>query len=386
MRAVLKIACHTSLVLVLLSSTGLARAQDNADRTRSAPPEAAAIAQGWSLLAQGNTAKASALSAELLLQYPRSAAVLTLAVDTDIAQSGPMAGLTTYEKWLGSKTTEDGYVLRRVAHALLRDMARDPKDRASRVEALEALLADGDAGIAVGLDPNVSASGIPEAAVLASMGNEQATKSLIAELNSPMGNRRVALAGLARSQSPLAVDPLVKLLADDDPYIRGAAAEALAKLGATRAVASIKPLLDDPVFSVHLNAAGALLTLKDTSGLSWLQGLQTSEHSGVRLAAAQASKSDPNGGWLTLVRSLTKDDDPQIRWQAAELIAPHDPETARATLTLLLEDANPAVREAAGRSYVQVATSDFAALRRFLRNAESGMRLRAAARILELTR
>jgi len=285
MRAVLKIACHTSLVLVLLSSTGLARAQDNADQTRSAPPETAAIAQGWSLLAQGNTAKASALSAELLKQYPRSAAVLTLAVDTDITRGGPMAGLSTYERWLGSKTTEDGYVLRRVAHALLRDMARDPKDRASRVEALEALQAEGDAGIAVGIDPNASASGIPEAAVLASMGNEQATKSLIAELNNPMGNRRVALAGLARSQSPLAVDPLIKLLADDDPYFRGAAAEALAKLGATRAVASIKPLLDDPVFSVHLNAAGALLTLKDTSGLSWLQQLQTSEHSGVRLAA-----------------------------------------------------------------------------------------------------
>jgi HEAT repeat protein len=382
----LKIACQTLLVLVLLSSIELVKAQDSTSQTPSAPPETAAIAQGWALLAQGNAAKASALSAELISQFPRSAAVLVLAVDTDIARAGAMAGLDTYERWLGRKTTDDGYVLRRVGHALLRELARDPKDRAARVEALEALIADGDAGSAVGLDPDVSKGGIPEAAVLASIGNEQAVKSLIAELNSPMGNRRVALAGLARSQSPLAVKPLVGLLADPDPYLRGAAADALAKLGATQAIPSIKPLLNDPVFSVHLNAAGALLALKDTSGLAWLQQLETSEHPGVRLAAAQASKSEPHAGWLTLVRTLTKDEDPLIRWQAADLIAPHDPETARATLARLLEDTNPAVREAAGRSFVQVATSDFAELRRFLRNAESGMRVRAAARILELTR
>ena len=379
----MKIACQTSLVLILLSSSGIVSAQSNAPRTAS--PEAAAVAQGWSLLAQGNAAKAAALSAELLPQYPRSAAVLAFAVDANIAQAGAAAGLDAYERWLGRKTTDDGYALRRVAHALLREFASDPKDRAARLEAIDALLADGDAGIPA-LDAKDAAGGIPEAGVLASLGDEQAIKSLIAELNNPAGNKRVVLAALARSRSPLAVKPVTAVLADPDPFLRGAAAEALAKLGATETVDSIKPLLNDPVFSVHLSAAASLLALKDTSGMAWLRGLETSEHAGVRLAAAKATRTDPHAGWLPLVRALANDTDPVIRWQAAELLAPHDPEGAKAALEPLLEDANPAIREAASRSYVQAATSDFAALRRFLRHADSAMRLRAAGRILELTR
>jgi len=370
---------------MLLSSAALAGAQDNASRTVSAPPEAAAIAQGWSLLAQGNAAKASGLSAELLAQYPRSAAVLAFAVDAHITHTGAMAGLDAYERWLGSKRTDDGYALRRVARALLRGFARDARNGAARLEAIDALIADGEADIpaAPGGD---SGGGLPEAEVLASLGDEQAIKSLIAELNNPIGNKRTALAGLVRSRSPLAVKPVTALLSDPQPFLRGAAAEGLAKLGATQAVDSIKPLLNDPVFSVHLSAAASLLALKDMSGFAWLRELESSEHAGVRLAAAQATRNDPHAGWLPLVRALATESDPTIRWQAAELLAPHDPESAKAALEPLLEDANPAVREAATRSYVQAATSDFAALRRFLRNADNGIRLRAAARILELTR
>jgi len=382
----LKIACQTLLVLILLGSSAVVSAQGPAPRQAAIPLEAAAIAQGWSLLAQGNTAKASALAAELVSQYPRSAAVVAFAVDANIAHAGATAALDAYERWLDRKKTDDGYALRRVARALLRDLARGAGDRTARVEALDALIADGDADLPIALDPNDASTGLPEAGVLASLGNEAAIKSLIAELNNPAGNRRVALAGLAKSRSPLAEKPLIGLLADPDPFFRGAAADALAKLGATQAVASLKPLLNDRVFSVHLSAAGALLTLKDTSGLAWLRELEASEHPGVRLAAAQATRNDPHAGWLPLVRALATDSDPLIRWQAAELLAPHDPDSAKATLEALLQDTNPAVREAAGRSYVQAATSDFAALRRFLRDADSGMRLRAAGRILELTR
>ena len=381
----MKIACRTSLLLILLGSSGLLRAQGNGPPTTAVAPEAAGIAQAWSLLAQGQAAKATVLSAELLSQYPRNVAVLALAVEAHITHAGAMSGLDIYERWLGSKTTDDGYALRRVALALLRELARDPKDRPARLEAIDALIADGDTQIPVEPDPDASGGGIPEAG-LATADNEQAINALIAELNNPRGNKRAALAGLARSRSPLAVKPLVGLLADPDPSFRVAAADALGKIGAPQAVGSLKPLLNDPIFSVRLSAASALFALKDTSGLPWLRQLETSEHAGIRLAAARATRSEPDAGWLRQVRALAADGDPQIRWQAAELIAPHDPETAKAALEGLLADTNPAVREAAGRSYVQFATSDFAALRRFLRSADSGIRVRAAGRILELTR
>lgn len=381
----MRIATPTLLLVALLGSRELVLAQAAAPRTAPAR-EAAAVAQGWSLLAQGNAAKAAALSAELVSQYPRSAAVIALTVEANIAHAGASAALDAYERWLDRKRTDGAYALRRIAHAVLRDVAGDPKDRTARLEALDALIADGDADLPIAADLNDPAIGLPEAGVLASLGNEEAIRSLVAELDNPAGNRRMAIAGLAKSRSPLAIKPLVGLLADPDPFLRGAAAEALGKLGATQAISSIKPLLSDRVFSVHLSAAAALLALKDTSGMAWLRELEASEHAGVRLAAAQATRNDPHAGWLPLVRSLAQDSDPLIRWQAAELLAPHDPDSAKATLEALLQDTNPAVREAAGRSYAQTVTGDFAALRRFLRDADTGIRVRAAARILELTR
>ena len=71
---------------------------------------------------------------------------------------------------------------------------------------------------------------------------------------------------------------------------------------------------------------------------------------------------------------------------ASTLIAAYEPDTARATLEPLLTHANPAEREAASISYIQIAVDDLAVLRKFLRTGDIDTRVRAAARILELTR
>jgi ParB family chromosome partitioning protein len=147
----------------------------------------------------------------------------------------------------------------------------------------------------------------------------------------------------------------------------------------------LKPLLDDPVVTVRLAAAAALLTLRDSSGMPLLRQLQASEYPAIRLAAARAAASEAGPEWLGVVRELTKDSDPDVRRQAAELIAPHDPDLAKTTLEPLLADPNPAMRQAAADSYV-ASTKDVSVLRGYLRDPDSGTRVRAADRMLQLTR
>lgn len=371
-----------TIVLVSGSSTALLA---QPPRPATVPPETADVARGWTLLAQGNAVKAAAVARDLLSRYPRSIAVLTLAVDVEIARGGAQAGLGVYERWMQGRTHEAAYALRRVARAVLVEAARGTEDAATRLQAVEALVADGESALVAelgGTKPHLSPT---EAAALGAAGNEAAITELLGVLEKPMVNKSAAIAALAKTRSSRAVKPLMGLLNDPDPIVRAAAAQGLGTLEARSAVAALKPLLNDPVFTVRFSAAGSLFALKDTSAVAWLRELRSSEHAAIRLAALRAMRTDPAPGWVDEVRALTTDADPEVRRQAAELIAPHDPDTARATLEPMLKDSNPAQREAAGASYVQAA-SDFASLRGLLESPEGGMRVRAAARILELTR
>jgi hypothetical protein len=372
-------------MIVLLSGLATALAAQSARQSAALPAETPELSRGWALLAQGNAAKAAAVARDLLSRHPRSIAVLTLAVDAEIARGGAQAGLDVYERWMQGKTHEAAYALRRVARAVLVEAARGTEDAAARLQAIEALVADGESALVAalgGTQPHLSPT---EAAALGAAGNEAAITELLGVLGKPMVNKSAAIAALAKTRSPRAVKPLMGLLDDPDPIVRAAAAQGLGTLEATDAVAALKPLLNDPVFTVRFSAAGSLFALKDTSAVAWLRELRSSEHAAIRLAALRAMRTDPAPGWVDEVRALTTDADPEVRRQAAELIAPHDPETARATLEPMLKDSNPAQREAAGASYVQAA-GDFGSLRRLLESPEGGMRVRAAARILELTR
>ncbi len=373
-----------SLLLVCLAAQPL-RAQTPAT-SFPVPAEATALSQGWSWLAQGDAARASAFAQGLIGQYPRSAAVLAFAVEAEIARAGSAAALDVYDRWLGSRTVEDGYALRRVARALLREATRNRQQSASRVEATDELLADGDPEIAAEIEQAAMPGNPADAALSSAAGNPQSVNTLIADLNNPMGNKRLAIAGLAKSKNPLAVGALSGLLKDPNPLWRMAAAEALGQLGFPDAVQGLKPLLNDPVLSVRFAAAGALFALKEPSGAAWLRALESSDQPGTRLMVARLTKGEPDAAWIERVRALTKDPDPDVRRQAAELLGPHDPQAARAVLEPLFNDANPAEREAASDSYLRYVARDFASLRRALRSADSVTRVRAAARILQLTR
>jgi ParB family chromosome partitioning protein len=384
MRPLIRIHALLLAAAWMLFAVGAAAAQTASRTNKAGAPDAASIARGWTLLASGDHAAASKLSTQLLSRNPRSAAVLALAIEVEIARGGALAGLDAYERWLGTRTVEDAYAVRRVAGALLREIASRDADRATRFDAVQALIADGETDAAALLPPLDAAAPV-EAALRASVDGNASVDALIAQASRPGPARRVAVVALGRSRSPRAAPALMNALSDPDPVVRAASAEALGTLKASTAIQQLKPLLDDPVVTVRLAAAGSLLSLNDSSGMPLLRQLQGSEHAAVRLAAARAAASAPNSEWLGVVRELTKDSDPDVRRQAAELIALYDPVLAKTTLEPLLADANPAERQAAADTYAHV-TSDYAVLRRFLRDADHGTRVRTADRILELTR
>ena len=253
------------------------------------------------------------------------------------------------------------------------------------VKVLQALATDGDSDAAAVLagDALLQESGL---AVAAAAGNDKAISALLAQLQDPApAVRRRVIVTLGASGSERAVRPLIGALEDSSLEVRVAAAEALGRLGSAQAIPPLKARLDD-VFPVRYQAAAALFALHDMSGLSWLRQLETSQEPGLRLAAAYATRSQPDESWKTLVRDLTSAEDPDIRRQAAELLAPHDPPAAKAILEPLLKNQNVAERELARATYLQYAETNLANLRQYLRSGDADARLQATVRILELTR
>jgi HEAT repeat protein len=357
-------------------------------QTPTAPGEAAALAEARALLSQGNVSAASAQAARLQAQFPKSPAVLQLAVETETLRAGSAPALAIYERWAEANKAEDPPALRIVAAGALRELARAQLPVDTRIRILKALAADGDADAAAMLAGD-SLRQEAGPVLLASAGNDQAITDLLAQLqNAPVAAaRKRAIEGLANSRSRRALAPLIAALNDQNMDVRAAAAQGLGRLGMPEAVGPLKTLLNDPdpVFPVRYQAAMALLELKDLSGLSWLRQLESDPEPGLRLAGVQATRTQPDGSWLAVVRELAKDKDRDIRRQAAELLAEHDPAAAKAALEPLVSDGNPVERDLATRSLVQ-STDDLPVLRRYLKAGNADLRALAAIRTLEVAR
>ena len=191
-------------------------------------PEAAALAQGWSLLAKGDAAGAANAASQQLVRDQFSSAALTLLVDAEMARGGASAGLSAYEKWLGARRLDNPHVLRRVARALL-SQSLATTNPAARVEALKALAADGDAEASARLEQAATPKGVAEARALAALGNPRAVKLLIAQLTSFPGSKSILIEALGESGSPAAVPHLLPFLTDPNDRHRATAAEALGR-------------------------------------------------------------------------------------------------------------------------------------------------------------
>jgi HEAT repeat protein len=374
----------TGVLGLLLAGAGAAAAQ-GAKPTAPREPSHTTLAEGWRALAAGELAIAERAAAQAMRDSGGSLGAITLAIEVDIAAGRQtVPGLAAYEGWLGARVVEGPYLLRRVAQAHLRQVVRQPQ-HPGRHEAARLLTDDGDPALPDML-PTLGNGDRADARLLAAAGDERGVKALIAQLQIPGGGQLGIIDALARSGSRLAVAPLMRMLDDQRMDHRAAAADGLGRLGASEAAPRLKPLLEDPAFPIRMAAASALYRLEDYSGVQFLEQLLSSEHPAVRLAAAEVLAIRADGAWLPVARSLVGETDETVRLGAARLLAPHDPVLAAQTLHGLAHSENPVVREEAERLFVARVSADFAGLRRALRSPDGVTSVRAAGRILELTR
>lgn len=342
--------------------------------------ESAAMAQYWTLLAQGRYDDAARTVANVLSRYPKNISALSLVVEATIARGGAVRALDAYESWLGRRTLEEPGVLRRIARAYLYEWGRQTQEAGARTEALLALARDGDTAAVAALGGKAG-----DATGLSKLGDAAAVDRLAARMKAASGVKIREIQRLADTGNPRAAAALVVVLGDQWPENRAEAAEALGKLGRPEDITALRPLLQDPHGVVRVAAAGALYRLGDTGGAQVLLDLASSEHASMRLTAATLLASQPDENWKSLVRALASDPDPSIRLDAARLIAPHAPELARSILDSLSRDSNLAIREEADLALADTG-SDFAVLRRVLRTGNGRAKVRAADRVLALTR
>ncbi len=366
----------------MLCAPVLASAQPAASKE----PDASArlLAQGWTSLAAGDLGKAAAAARSAAATDPRGTGPLTLLVETEIARAGAIPALTVYEQWLEGRKLDAAYVLRRIATAFLLQVSRQPNAPA-RHDAFKMLAIDGHPAALASLTAAAPKGGPAETRLMAALGDEGAVRALVADLKTPR-DRQGTIDALVESRSPLAVQPLIQLLSTGPDDDRIAAADALGRLGAEEAVGPLKSVLQNPNFAVRLKAAGALYRLGDNSGATFLEQQLTSEHAGVRLGAAEALSVRPEGSWLPVARALTADPDQAVQLAAARLVAPYDRDLAQSVVQRLSGSENLAIREEAARILADHLATDFAVLRRLLRSPEERGAVRAAGRILELTR
>jgi HEAT repeat protein len=354
-------------------------------RSSVTPGDAAVLAEGWALLAKGDVANAGRRADDVLSRAPRSVSALSLAVDAALAGGGSGLGLSRYEQWLGSRTTEEPAVLRAIARALLIEAASDERNPTARGMALEALARAGEtAMLDAELRKKAYAGGSTETRALAASGDKPALQMLIAQLSLP-GNKVGLIEAIAATKSPTAVRPLVNLLHDPVIETRVAAIDALGAIGDPSAVQPLQAAYHDPSGYVRLHAASALYRLGDATGVELLQDLARAPAAKDRVFAARALAVRPDGAWMSLVRALISNPDPDIRLDAATLLAKEDPDSARPVLQQLARDTNPAVRDQAMLALIDDLPGDLTGLRTWLRTANRVVRVTAAGRILELT-
>jgi HEAT repeat protein len=344
------------------------------------------VTRGWALVAKGQLAEAEKLAADAITLSPRGLAPLALALEAGIARGSAPAGLDVYERWLGQRVIEEPAAVRRIATAVLDDVRASGTDAVEAFEARRAMAEDGDRAARAELAARLGRGGLPEARALAALGDKAGVEVLLQDLDSP-GNPLRTLQALGQSGSQAAAPAIAARLNDPRSEVRGAAAEALGRIGGPEASATLRPLLTDPSMHVRVKAASALLRLNDASGEPVFKELldAAGESAPSRLVAAEAMAVRPDAAWEALVRGLLDDGPSDVRLAAARLLAPRDPAAAGRTFSALQQDPNPAIREEAARVAVSL-ERDLTVLRRALRSADALTRVRAADRILQLTR
>lgn len=382
-----------ALVALVTAIPQAAGAQDGAP----VRPDAAALARGWTAVAQGQPATAIETARELLVTDPGNHDAAALAMAAFEAATQPVQGLDAYERWLESARHEDVFLLRPVARSLLREFVAGSDPRL-RLAALAALAEAGVAGAQGELEAATAEQGAPieiEAA-MAAAGDAGALNRLETRVrDDEVRDKSSAIDALAQAGARGAAPAIVAALADPAPPTRIAAANALAELGAIEAVPSLQGLLKDPDPAVRYSAEVALARLGQPSNGMTLDRLADSPIADIRLLAARdAALADTSGqgAWPTRVTPLLADPDPTVRLKAARLLLDQGREVGAAAKAVeaALAGASPAARtegaKLLGRVMAAQGTSaDVAALRALLRDPVADVRIQAARALLLAT-
>ncbi len=403
----MKIACRYLFVAAMFLSPILASAQTPprdkapAASASSGNQDVAAIATGWTALAQGRVDDAVRAADLVLARRMSDHRAVDLKIEA-LSSNQPVRGLDVYEGWLTRTRTEDLFLLIPVAKGTLEQIAQG-SDTALRLLALERLARAGDSQAAARMtELNKAASGVNDAQ-LALEGDTQAATRLTNEKTAATVPPQLLAKALPQAGAA-AVPMLRALLKHPAAPVRMDAAIGLGKIGAAEAIPDLKALMADP--EVRSYAAVALVRLGDTEAEPLVQEMLQSSVSDMRVLGAQAYEGKGPGPWVAALMPALQDPNGLTRIRAAELLAPVAPESARPVLLEAANDPNPVVRadvlrvmertERLSSSSVDPADpsttttvgnpTDLPTLRRLLRDPDATIRLHAAGTLLALAK
>src|SRR5258708_8024602 len=312
------------------------------------------LAKGWAALASGRAGDAESV-AELLLQAGvRRHDATALKIHARVQGGRESAALDTYEQWTQAAGREEPFLLQPIARGLLDAQSKSP-DAGTKLRALEALAANGDADAAARLEQLASAADAGGTAdeTLARLGNARAIGRLQQRVTTPgmRGDVSNEIDALARAKATGAVQAIAGALDPARPLpTKLAAARALGQLDARDAIPQLRRALEDPDPSVRFAAAAALARRGDQAGAAELTQMENSPVADIRMMAAEvAAPGNPSGAWVAAATAALRDADPMARLGAAELLMKYaaDPAAGKTVLDQALADPNPAMRLAA---------------------------------------
>ena len=374
----------------LAASAAAAQVRDTPRRPAAAAPnDAKVLATGWSALAAGQPDGAIRAADELLDRRPWDHAATALRIEALSARDA-VQGLDAYEKWLGPRTTEDVGLLEPVARAIVLNVAGegDADLRREALRMLQEARVRAPAGDAAASSP---ADQLMADAALAAAGDPAATKRLHAAAAEPGSVGKTSVVQALAAAGPAGATGLMAILASPSGGpARGEAAAALGRLRVESARPALQQALNDNDPYVRSSAAVALARMGDDKGQAQVDRMLQSEVPDLQIMAAEAWEGRP-GPWVSALMPLLRNPDGVVKLHAARLIAPVDPEAARAVFKEASIDPNPVIRAEAGAIAASIpgahsTPADIAALRRLLRDRDLLVRLRAAGALLEAVR
>src|SRR2546423_5090096 len=166
----------------------------------------------------------------------------------------------------------------------------------------------------------------------------------------PAALRAQELLKSLETRTPEARDKIKQALGDENWYVRGTAARALADLGDPAATKAVLPLLSDANWYVRESALAALAAAKTAPDPALIETMLASPDAYTRARAARALATINSTTAVDTLLRLLKDDDLYIRRTAVIALGELKAEKAGDALLALLQDDSPSLRKAAAIS------------------------------------